>query len=224
MEIFDNEAQFYDDWYKTPLGKFVDEVETNAIMDLLKPRKDELILDVGCGTGNYSLKLSRLGVKVVGVDVSHHMLKIAKEKFVNESLDGEFYIADAMSLPFEDNRFDACLAVASVEFIPNPIKAIEEMFRVVKFNGRIVVGFLNRESLWGRLYSSEEFRRNTVFRFAQLLSVDEIRSIKGSNLVEIRESLFIPPNAEVDQLDWKIENLLSKTNKGGFISALWKKR
>lgn len=224
MAIFDNEAEIYDKWYSTPLGKFVDEVETKAVLELLRPNPGEEILDVGCGTGNFSLKLARLNAKVVGVDCSESMLKIARAKARELNLDIEFILADVMDLPFEDNFFDSCLSVAAVEFFADQRRGLEEMFRVVHPKGKIVIGFLNRTSPWGELYSSEEFRKNTVFRFANLLSYDEIKQIKTNLLVEIRESLFIPPNATENLLNWKEENKLSKTNKGGFVVALWEKK
>lgn len=223
MAIFDNEAVIYDEWYSTPLGKFVDEVETKVVMELLRPQPGENILDLGCGTGNYSIKIARQGSKVVGVDCSESMLKIARAKAEELNLDIKFILADAMSLPFEDNFFDACLSVAVVEFFTDQTRGLEEMFRVVRPNGKIVIGFLNRESLWGELYTSEDFRKNTIFRFASLLSYNEIKQIKTDLLVEIRETLFIPPNAIENLLNWEEENKLGKINKGGFVVALWKK-
>lgn len=224
MAIFDNEAEIYDNWYSTPLGKFVDEVETKVVMELLHPQPGEKILDVGCGTGNYSIKIGLKGLKIIGVDCSESMLKIARAKAKKLNLDIEFILADAMNLPFKDNFFDACLSVAVVEFFTDQTRGLEEMFRVVRTGGKIVVGFLNRESTWGELYTSEEFRKNTVFRFANLLSYKEIEQIKADLLVEIRESLFIPPNATENLLNWEEENKLSKINKGGFVVALWKKK
>ncbi|MGQ9818675.1 MAG: class I SAM-dependent methyltransferase [Candidatus Kapaibacteriales bacterium] len=224
MAIFDNEAEIYNKWYTMPLGKFVDEVETRAIMELLSPQSGEKILDVGCGTGNYSIKIARLGANVIGIDCSEPMLKIARKKAESLNLNIEFILADAMNLPFEENFFDACLSVTAVEFFADQTRGLEEMFRVVRPNGKIVVGFLNRDSAWGELYTSEEFRKNTVFRFANLLSIEEIKKIKTDSLVEVRQSLFIPPNATENLLNWEEENKLNKINKGGFVVALWRKK
>lgn len=224
MAIFDNEARIYDSWYATPLGKFVDEIETKTVLELLYPQKGEKILDVGCGTGNYSIKIARYGADIVGIDCSEQMLEIARNKTREEGLVIEFLLADALNLPFEDNTFDACVSVAAVEFLTDQPRGIEEMFRVVRPMGRIVIGFLNRNSIWGQLYTSEEFRKNTIFRFANLLSFDEIKQIKPDWLVDVRQSLFIPPNADESLLNWETENSLSQINPGGFVVGLWKKK
>jgi ubiquinone/menaquinone biosynthesis C-methylase UbiE len=224
MEIFDLEARSYDEWYNQPLGKFVDEVETSAIFELLKPMPNENILDVGCGTGNYSVMLAKLGCKVTGIDVSTEMLKVAREKAEKLCLNVNFINCDAQDLPFESNFFDAVLSVATFEFIPNPHKAFEELYRVVKQGGRIVIGFINKESPWGELYESEEFKKNTVFKYAHLFTKKEISKIKPDALVDIIETLYTPPTADVNELSFEFERTSKNKFRGGFLVAKWKKR
>ncbi|AMP20963.1 hypothetical protein AZF37_07130 [endosymbiont 'TC1' of Trimyema compressum] len=78
MAIFDKDASIYDAWFDMKLGKYADVVETAIAFDLLKPQKGMRILDVGCGTGNFSIKLAKLGCEVTGIDVSEEMLKKLK--------------------------------------------------------------------------------------------------------------------------------------------------
>ncbi|MBA1393781.1 ubiquinone biosynthesis protein UbiE, partial [Lactobacillus sp. XV13L] len=56
QNVFNHFFNDYDDWYDTPMGKFVDQVETDALFKLLQPYPNESILEVGCGTGNFVLK------------------------------------------------------------------------------------------------------------------------------------------------------------------------
>ncbi|HLV09456.1 MAG TPA: hypothetical protein VKY40_04540, partial [Halanaerobiales bacterium] len=55
------EAQDYDEWYETRAGALIDQLETELVFRLLKPSRGEKILDAGCGTGNFSIKLAKKG-------------------------------------------------------------------------------------------------------------------------------------------------------------------
>ncbi|MDD2518149.1 MAG: methyltransferase domain-containing protein, partial [Synergistales bacterium] len=80
MAVFDDQAKKYDQWYMTSLGRHVDETETRCALELLRPGPGMKVLDVGCGTGNFSIKLVRLGCDVLGIDISREMLAVAGEK------------------------------------------------------------------------------------------------------------------------------------------------
>src|SRR5690554_353842 len=114
MVVFDKEAEDYDQWYNSKLGSFVDRVETELAFKLFKPHKEMKILDVGCGTGNFSVKLAEMGCKVVGIDLSEKMLNIARAK-IKEDLDLEFHKMDACKLEFSDEEFDGVISMAAFE-------------------------------------------------------------------------------------------------------------
>ncbi|MCX7880087.1 MAG: class I SAM-dependent methyltransferase [Ignavibacteria bacterium] len=223
MAIFDSEAENYDLWYTSKLGSFVDEIETNVVLELLEPSSGMKVLDVGCGTGNFSLKLAKLKCIVTGIDISTKMLEIAQHKAKKENLNIEFLNGNAENLPFEDNFFDSALSVATFEFIDNPQKALNEIFRVTKPNGKIVIGFINRQSLWGELYSSEEFRKNTIFKYAKFFTPDEIINIRKKEFIRLKEALFIPPDIREEDISSLAEERYKKINKPGFFVGLWKK-
>lgn len=224
MEIFDFEAKDYDYWYETPLGRFADEIETKAVFELLEPFPNMKILDVGCGTGNYSIKLAKLGCIVSGIDISQEMLQIAKRKSQEMNLRIDFIRGNIEKMPFSDNFFDAIISVAVLEFVSNKDKALDEMFRVARQNGKIVIGFLNKESPWGELYLSDYFKKNTVFKYAYLFSREEISKIYPDNLIEIKETLFVPPSIPENEISVEKEMEYSKINRGGFLVGLWKKK
>lgn len=225
MDIFDKEAAVYDQWYETKLGNYVDEVETECAFGLFAPPPGSRVLEVGCGTGNFSLKLARRGYRVTGVDVSAEMLAVAQEKAKAENLPVEFKYMDAHRLAFEDASFNSVLAMATFEFLADPEQALEEMFRVTRAGSPILVGTINRDSDWGRLYRSPQFE-GTVFEHARFLTPEELRRLKADHLVSVRECLFISPDADVEHLDvaqaWQEERSRSEGRKGGFVCALWR--
>ncbi len=224
MQIFDSEAETYDRWYETPLGKFVDSLETREIISLLHPTKGMHILDAGCGTGNYSIKLARLGCVVTGVDISEKMLAVARNKAKEFEHTISFINCNIDSLPFASEQFDAAVSVAVLEFVENRQKALDELFRVVQKGSKIVVGFINRDSAWGELYQSDYFQKNTVFKYANLLDIDTIKSFHPNELMFIKKSLFIPPEIDENDISLDLEEKLSATNKPGFLSVLWIKQ
>lgn len=224
MQIFDSEAATYDQWYETPLGKFVDSIETREIISLLHPTKGIHVLDAGCGTGNYSIKLARLGCIVTGADISEKMLAVARNKAKDFEHIISFINCNIDSLPFASEEFDAAVSVVALEFVENQQKALDELFRVVRRGGKIVVGCINRDSAWGELYQSDYFQKNTVFKYAKLLDIDRIKLFHPNELTSIRKSLFTPPDVNENDISLALEEKLSKTNKPGFLSVLWIKQ
>ncbi|SHK25318.1 class I SAM-dependent methyltransferase [Paramaledivibacter caminithermalis] len=223
MTFFNKEADSYDEWYETKFGNFIDTVETNLAFKLFKPEKGMKILDIGCGTGNFSIKLAQKGCKVVGIDISQEMLKKARQKAKKKDLDIEFYEMDVYDLDFQDETFDAIFSMAAFEFIKEPLKALDEIFRVAKDNAQVLIGTINKDSKWGDLYLSEEFQKNTVFRYADFKTLDDLKQLKSDKVVNSGECLFVPPNANEEDITMENEIKLSKNERGGFICVLWKK-
>ncbi|MGB4440562.1 MAG: class I SAM-dependent methyltransferase, partial [Sedimentibacter sp.] len=107
MAIFDNVASDYDAWYTDKKGNFVDKVETDLAFKMIKVEKGMKVLDIGCGTGNFSIKLAKMGCIVTGIDISDNMLNIACQKAEEENLDIKFLHMDLNDLKFKENEFDA---------------------------------------------------------------------------------------------------------------------
>lgn len=139
----------YDAWYETPFGRHADRLEKNLISKLLPEVDRKLILDVGCGTGKYSIMLAGMGAYVVGVDAQLPMVAVAKERSKKLRLDLEVVFADAGTLPLRAGVFDLSVSILALCFIRLPRCAIEEMRRTTKQSGGLIVGTLNKLSLYG---------------------------------------------------------------------------
>jgi ubiquinone/menaquinone biosynthesis C-methylase UbiE len=221
VAIFDSASNLYDDWYKTKLGKHVDFVESECAFNLFKIKKGMKVLDIGCGTGNFSLKLAKKGCKVTGIDLSDKMLHLAREKTEKENLYINYCRMNVYDLQFPAQHFDAVFSMATFEFVKDVEKAMIEIFRVCKDKGQIIIGTINKDSKWGELYTSEEFQKNTVFKDAQFRSLEDFRKLKSDKIVFTRECLYIPPDIIEEEISMITEEELSKTEKPGYFCVLW---
>lgn len=109
------------------------------VIETMTIEPDEYILDVGIGTGN-SLPLYPEHSKVVGIDLSIHMLQEALKKKKKEKIEHvELLEMDAQVLAFADNSFDHVIATFVVSVVPDPVKVLREMKRVCKKDGNIIL-------------------------------------------------------------------------------------
>jgi ubiquinone/menaquinone biosynthesis C-methylase UbiE len=193
---FNKLATRYDAWYQTPIGAVAHQMEQEAIFALAEVRTGERVLDVGCGTGIYTLELARRDVHVVGVDPSMEMILIAREKFRRAGFKGYFICGSAEALPLRSERFDLALAVTSLCFVRHPDQAIQEAHRILRPSGRLVIGELNRFSLWAFMRRLKGLFTDTIFNQAHFWSQTELKRLLRRGRFEtdgMRTVLYFPP-------------------------------
>lgn len=97
------------------------------------------VLDVATGTADIALAINKSDPqkKVIGIDISLGMLKIAKEKTKSKGI--MLACADALNLPFRDNSFDNVIISFGIRNIKNKIQALYEFKRVLKPSGKLLV-------------------------------------------------------------------------------------
>jgi demethylmenaquinone methyltransferase/2-methoxy-6-polyprenyl-1,4-benzoquinol methylase len=111
-------------------------------ISLLRQYKPKKILDVACGTGDFSLAAMNLSpTEIIGVDIAEEMLTIGKEKIAKRNLQNtiRFEIGEAESLKFSETYFDAAIVAFGVRNFSNLEKGLSEMRRVLKTNGVLCV-------------------------------------------------------------------------------------
>ena len=126
----------WDDYLQLP--EFREEVQETA--HLLADRlgsTSRRVLDVGCGTGSYSLALAELGCEVVGIDFAGGMLAQARAKArQNSTARVTFQSADFnQGLPFPAHSFDGVIGVAVLQCATDPRRFLQEIHRVLKPQG-----------------------------------------------------------------------------------------
>lgn len=110
-------------------------------LKLLQPYKFNHLLEIGYGSGVFLPTLSQLSKKITGLDIHNHISDVKKLlKFYNVK-NVKLVSADIMKMPFEDSTFDGVVIVSTLEDIKNSQKAVKEIKRVTKKNGKIFISF-----------------------------------------------------------------------------------
>lgn len=106
-------------------------------------KKGETVLDIGCGAGVDTLVaaiMSGSEGKVVGIDLTSEMLDRARANLEKTSLGNvSFQEGSAEDLPFSEASFDVVISNGVFNLVPNKTKALKEVFRVLKPNGRFLL-------------------------------------------------------------------------------------
>ncbi|MGO3328262.1 methyltransferase domain-containing protein [Gordonia sp. (in: high G+C Gram-positive bacteria)] len=125
-------------------------------LDLILPDADlpfGRAMELGCGTGFFLLNLMQSGVADKGsvTDLSPGMVKVALRNAENLGLDVDGRVADAESIPYDDDTFDLVVGHAVLHHIPDVEKSLREVLRVLKPGGRFV--FAGEPSTYGDFYA-----------------------------------------------------------------------
>ena len=220
-KLFDEWPEKYDRWFKTPIGTLVKKYEKDLLLDMLQPRSGETILDVGCGTGIFTLDILSLGPRVIGLDISYPMLLKAEQKTQGFPFWG--LAGDMLLLPFADECFDKVVSVTALEFIADGKRAVKELFRVTKKGGIVVVTTLNSLSPWAARRQKAADSGHSLFKQIIFRSPDDICAIApvaGTVKTVIHFLKDDPPQAAPEiERDGQKRNL----DTGAFLAARWVK-
>jgi SAM-dependent methyltransferase len=107
------------------------------------------VLDVACGTGNAATPAARAGGRVTGLDLVPKLLEQGRAKAEREGLEIEWVEGDAEELPFENAAFDRVLSTFGHMFAPRHRRVADEMTRVCRRGGAIVIATWTAEGIFG---------------------------------------------------------------------------
>ena len=159
---FEKYVEQYEEWFVE--NRWVYEAELRAVKAMLPAGGRGL--EIGVGTGRFA---EPLGIKI-GVEPSKYMKEIAQKRGI-QVLDG---IAE--ELPFDDSRFDFVLMVTTVCFVDDINKALLEAHRVLSDGGFLIVGFIDRNSIMGKIYLDRQ-NENVFYKEATFFSANELMKI-----------------------------------------------
>ncbi|MEA2079637.1 MAG: class I SAM-dependent methyltransferase, partial [Pseudomonadota bacterium] len=180
------------------------------MLTLLRPRRAQRLLDVGCGTGWFSSRFADVGVRVTGLDPDPAALRFARQRD-----DRIVYVEGrAEALPFGDGAFDHAAAVTSLCFVDDPVRALRDLWRVSK--GSVVLGLLHRHSL---LWRAKRGRSGYLGARWDLLGEVRgwARELKPAPGIRAGWAVFLPSGSPVAR---RIEAILpSGLPLGGFLAV-----
>ncbi len=178
IAVFDQFALEYDEWFI--VNNFAYLSETEAIRRFIPD--SGLGVEIGTGTGRFSIPF---GIRV-GIEPAAEMARIAKSRGI--------YIARAVAeeLPFADNTIDYILMVTTICFLTDLRVAFKEIHRVLKPGGRVIIGFIDRESPLGEKYelmkeASKFYKGATFYSVSQVMN---ILSEAGFSDFQICQTIF----------------------------------
>ncbi len=127
-------------WYARNTGKAIAQFRNEARALAVGLPENASILEVAPGPGFLAIELARLGkFQVTGLDISKTLVGIATENARKAGVAVTFRLGNASAMPFEDGSFDLVVCRAAFKNFSEPVRAIAEMYRVLKPGGKAFI-------------------------------------------------------------------------------------
>nr|WP_299380021.1 bifunctional demethylmenaquinone methyltransferase/2-methoxy-6-polyprenyl-1,4-benzoquinol methylase UbiE [uncultured Halomonas sp.] len=184
-------------------------------------RRGHQVLDIAGGTGDLTLKFSRLvgpGGRVVLADINQSMLKVGRDKLIDNGVGDnvEYFQANAECLPFPDNSFDCITIAFGLRNVTDKDAALRSMTRVLKPGGRLLILEFSKppNALLSKVYDNYSF--NVLPRMGEWVAND------AESYRYLAESIRMHPDQETLKAMMEIAGLerVEYTNMTGGIVAL----
>ncbi|MBI5192843.1 MAG: class I SAM-dependent methyltransferase [Nitrospirae bacterium] len=200
IKIFNHFTHEYDEWFDINRFAYLSEIE--AVRRFLPCTG--IGIEIGGGTGRFS---EPLGVKIV-VEPAGGMTQVAKLRGL------EVIRAIAEQLPFADSSIDYALMVNVICFLSDPLTALNEVRRILKPDGCIIIAIIDKESQLGRKYEhskgAHKFYSQAIFYSTQ--QVKEFLNTLNFQNIQICQTIF----NDVNNMD-KPDPVLEGFGSGGFV-------
>ncbi len=140
---WDKASVYYENFWQRQLKPAQDQ-----LLEMAELKKNDKVIDIACGTGLVSFRAADIVGDdgfVLANDISDGMVKIGNDLVNEKKLNNiKFERMDAEELDVPDESFDAALCALGLMYVPDPVRALKEMYRVIKPGGRAVA------AVWGQ--------------------------------------------------------------------------
>jgi SAM-dependent methyltransferase len=162
IKPFETHPKQYDQWFQRHRFAYESELEALKLHLPLAKRG----IEIGVGSGRFA---APLGIKF-GLEPAQKMVEMARKR-------GICVVSGvAEALPFRDASFDFALLVTTICFLDDIKAAFREVHRILAAGGSLIIGFVDRNSLLGKLYQKRK-ADNVFYRLATFFSVEEVVSL-----------------------------------------------
>ncbi|GAI24781.1 unnamed protein product, partial [marine sediment metagenome] len=146
-------------------------------------KRNDLVLDLGCGNGQNTLKTARKCKRIIGIDYDEEQLEIARLTVKDKKIkNARFIDADLeKKLPFKKNSFDKILALDILEHLNKRKQFLLEIKRILKPNGTVFIAVPNKNTSWKRLQKKAGFNFYTDPDHKIEYSLKEIKNILSAS-------------------------------------------
>jgi len=143
-QAYDEMSKLYDTSRYLFWTRKMEEGESRIVEKWIRKLKSP-ILDLGCGTGRYAIKLAKVGYEIVALDISRGMLNVAIRKVRRMECEYRihFVIGDGEMLPFRANSFGGIICALTFDHFLHPTSAAYEISRILKHNGLCIISTFN---------------------------------------------------------------------------------
>jgi len=184
IRAFDSLAWAYDSWFEQE-GRLIFALEVEALKQVL-PLLPKPWIEIGIGSGRFA---QALGIDV-GLDPSSQLLKIARNR------GARVLLGRGEEAPFKDGSFGAIFFIVTLCFVDSPERILSEAARLLKSQGKVVLGLVFKESPWGQLYQREKETGHCFYRHATFYSYAEVEMLlmqTGFSIEKVASTLFQNP-------------------------------
>lgn len=182
---FDAMVSSYDAWFENE-GKLIFDIEVSAFQKVT-PQLPRPWLEVGVGSGRFA---QALGIET-GIDPSGKMLEMARRRGITVfKTRGEEKFFDA-------ETFGTVFLIATLCFVASPLDVLREAYRVLKEEGKIVLGLVLQDSPWGKHYLAKKKEGHPFYKHATFYRYQEVVQFlehSGFAVEKVLSTLFQRPN------------------------------
>jgi SAM-dependent methyltransferase len=188
---FDDLAQEYDAWFDKE-GSLIFPIEVEAFKSLL-PTLPKPWLEIGVGSGRFA---QALGIET-GVDPSSKLLQMARRRGIN------VFLGRGEQELFDEGAFGTVFLIVTLCFVDSPLGVLKEAHRILMPNGRLVLGFVPKDSPWGELYQQKKEEGHRFYRYAKFYKCSEVArfTVRAGFMGERMVSTLLQRPGEVEHME-----------------------
>lgn len=205
----------YEEWYRTDAGRFALLAQEAMVrrMTFGWPRRGHNLLEICCGSGHFLAGFWQSGFDVTGQEQSPYLLGKARERLQCRA---DFTQGNPEHLPYDDNSFDYVVCLNGLEFSPQPLAMLEEMFRLASLG--VLLAFPSSWSwhylgyfLAGKIKRRKKAETDSASGFSNFISPWKVQGSLRKFLPDAG-SINWGANLLGPRFSWKIDSFLGRLN------------